>query len=345
MNTTTISFPGLGIGEFKLNKIAVSLFDGTITIRWYAIFICTGILLAYLYFLNKGTKKENIIEDELINIVLLIVPISIIGARLLFVLTSDIEYNSLWDVIAIWEGGLAIYGAIIFGFLTILVYSKVKKHNLLKILDAICPAVMIGQILGRWGNFFNGEAYGGVVSENSLWYFIRMGIYPNNIEGVRGMAYVHPTFLYESVWNLIGFIIINSLYKKKKFDGQILLMYITWYGFGRMLIEGLRTDSLYVGVFRISQVVGFLCFVIGAILLVINLIKAKREQLNNCEYIPTYAKISKYEMPVTSVDAEPADTESKTQEDVEPAFEEAPKLTEEEITNKLNNLFNDESDK
>lgn len=273
MNTTTISFPGLGIGEFKLNKIAVSLFDGTITIRWYAIFICTGILLAYLYFLNKGTKKENIIEDELINIVLLIVPISIIGARLLFVLTSDIEYNSLWDVIAIWEGGLAIYGAIIFGFLTILVYSKVKKHNLLKILDAICPAVMIGQILGRWGNFFNGEAFGSSANVETLpWRMV-----------VNGVS-THPTFFYESLWNFIGFIIANLLYKKKKFNGQIFSFYIAWYGFGRAWIEMLRTDSLYVAGMKLMVLLGFGCFITGTVVYILLLKKELKFQTEISEY-------------------------------------------------------------
>jgi phosphatidylglycerol:prolipoprotein diacylglycerol transferase len=297
-----LSFPGLGIPEFTLNPVVFSI--GSISVRWYGLIITIGIILAFSYCVFRA-KQEKISFEDLIDIAIFTIIFAVLGARAYYVITSwnDYNYDSFYDVIAIWEGGLAIYGAIIAGAITIICVCKYKKINYKKMLDVAAPAVMIGQILGRWGNFFNGEAYGGVVPENSIWYFIRMGIYPNNIEGVRGMAYVHPTFLYESVWNLIGFIIINSLYKKKKFDGQILLMYITWYGFGRMLIEGLRTDSLYVGVFRISQVVGFLCFVIGAILLVINLIKAKREQLNNCEYIPTYAKISKYEMPDESISA------------------------------------------
>ena len=143
-------------------------------------------------------------------------------------------------------------------------------------LDAVAPAVMIGQILGRWGNFFNGEAYGGIVEEGSVFYFLRMGLLPN-VKSFQTMFYFHPTFLYESVWNLVGFLLINALYKKKKFDGQVVLMYITWYGFGRMLIEGLRTDSLYVGPFRISQVIGLLCFIVGGTLLVFHLMKAHRK--------------------------------------------------------------------
>lgn len=273
MNNTTISFPGLGIDEFTLNKIAISLFDGKITVRWYALFICTGILLAYFYFLYRGKKNENIIEDELINIVLFVVPIAIVGARLLFVLTSNNKYNSFWDVIAIWEGGLAIYGAIIFGFLTIVVYSKVRGLKLLRILDAICPAVLIGQILGRWGNFFNGEAFGSSSNVDKLpWRMV--------INGVN----THPTFFYESLWNFIGFIIANLLYKNKKFNGQIFSFYIAWYGFGRGWIEMLRTDSLYIGKMKLMVVLGFGCFIAGTILSITLLKKEKKYQLEISEY-------------------------------------------------------------
>ena len=222
-------------------------------------------------------------------------------------------------------------------------------------MDAAAPSVMIGQILGRWGNFFNGEAHGGVVPEDSVFYFIRMGLYPNDVEGVRGMAYVHPTFLYESIWNLVGFIIINALYKKKKFDGQVLLMYITWYGFGRMIIEGLRTDSLYVGVFRISQVVGFACFAVGAILLTVNLVKARRLKLDENEYVPTYAKISQNRLETVAnqtkeefsstveidnndeIDEDDAsDDEEEKEKDSAPS---ASSLSDDEIANKINNIF------
>ena len=216
----------------------------------------------------------------------------IIGARTYYVLTSLSEYDTFGEMIAIWNGGIAIYGAIIAGAITIYVVCRVKKIKFTKAFDMAAPAVMIGQILGRWGNFFNGEAYGTVVLEGSPLYFLRMGLLPN-IKSYVVMHYFHPTFLYESLWNLVGFIIINALYKKKKFDGQVFLMYITWYGFGRMLIEGLRTDSLYVGVFRISQVVGFACFVVGSILLIYNLAKARRAEITNGEYEAAYPKFSR----------------------------------------------------
>ena len=288
----TVSFPGLGIDNFTLNPVAFTLpIFGGIEVRFYGLIITLGIILAFTYCAYRA-KQEGIIFDDLLDIALFTIIFAVIGARAYYVLTSLDKYDSFGEMIAIWNGGLAIYGAIIAGAITILVTCRIKKLSALKMLDATAPAVMIGQILGRWGNFFNGEAYGSVVPENSPLYFIRMGIFPNDIEGVRGMAYVHPTFLYESLWNLVGFILIHFLYKKKKFDGQVLLMYVTWYGFGRMFIEGLRTDSLYVGVFRISQVLGFLCFVVGAILLILNLVKARRAELTARDYAPAYGKIT-----------------------------------------------------
>ena len=338
-----ISFPGLGIPEFHLDPVAFSI--GNISVRWYGIIITLGIILAFLYCAYR-TKQENIIFDDLIDIAIFTIIFAVIGARTYYVLTSLDKYDSFYEMIAIWEGGIAIYGAIIAGAITVFCVCKYKKINCLKMMDAAAPSVMIGQILGRWGNFFNGEAHGGIVPEDSIFYFIRMGLYPNDVEGVRGMAYVHPTFLYESVWNLVGFIIINALYKKKKFDGQVLLMYITWYGFGRMLIEGLRTDSLYVGVFRISQVVGFACFVVGAVLLTVNLIKARRLKLDENEYIPTYAKISQNKMETVaeqpcvkiSTDDEIDEADGFGTEESE-STQNTSQLSDDEISNKINNIF------
>jgi phosphatidylglycerol:prolipoprotein diacylglycerol transferase len=194
-------------------------------------------------------------------------------------------------MISIWNGGLAIYGAVIAGAITIFIVCKIKKLNPIKMLDATAPAVMIGQIIGRWGNFCNGEAFGEELVEGNWLYFIRMGLNSGNT-GYTTMM-VHPTFLYESLWNLVGYAIIHFLYKKKKFDGQVVLMYVTWYGFGRMLIEGLRTDSLYIGVFRISQVVGFFWFVLGAIALTVLLFKAHRRELDAEDYQLAYKKVSR----------------------------------------------------
>ena len=258
----TVSFPGLGIGEISFNKVAFSLF-GTIEVRWYGIIMVTGIILAFLYAYYRS-KHEGISFDDLLDYAIFTVISGIVGARLYYVITSGQKYT-FGEIFAIWNGGIAIYGAIIGGATALLCVSLYKKIKWQKVFDMVCPGVMIGQIVGRWGNFFNGEAYGESPAADSLLYFMRMEL---RHEDWMNSYICQPTFLYESLWNLVGFLIINALYKKKKYDGQVFLMYITWYGFGRMFIEGLRTDSLMVGRFRISQVVAFLCFVVGFALLV-----------------------------------------------------------------------------
>ena len=288
---TKVSFPGIGIGEFTIDPVAIRLPFG-LEIRWYALLIVTGIILAFAYCAYRS-KQEGISFDDLLDIGIFTVIFAIIGARAYYVLTSLDKYDSFLDMIAIWNGGLGIYGAIIAGAITIFVVCRVKKfstNKIIKMLDAVAPAVMIGQIIGRWGNFCNGEAFGTEIASTSPLYFIRMGL--SSINTGFDTLFVHPTFLYESLWNLAGFIIINFLYKKKKFDGQIVLMYLTWYGFGRMFIEGLRTDSLYIGVFRISQVVGFLCFVIGGAALVYLFVNARRKEKDAEEYTSAYKKVS-----------------------------------------------------
>ena len=306
----TVSFPGIGIGEFTINPVAFQIpILGGIEVRWYGILITIGIILAFSYCAYRA-KQEGINFDNLLDIAMYTIIAGVIGARVGYVLFSLENYTKYLDTHGFWymikkmisinEGGLQIYGAIIAGAITIIAVCKIKKINPLKMLDAAASCVMIGQIIGRWGNFFNGEAHGSVVPETSPLYFIRMGLSTHNIEGIKGMAYVHPTFLYESLWNLIGFVIIALLYKKKKFSGQITLMYLTWYGFGRMFIEMLRTDQLKVGVFPVSVVIGAVCFVVGTVLLIVNLTKAHRAEITAGDYTPTYAKISHYGESVTS---------------------------------------------
>ena len=265
MNKTNfLSFPGLGIEEFRMDKVAFTIFGRDI--MWYGIIITLGILCACAYVHYRAKKNEHIHTDHVLDYAIYVVIFGIIGARLYYVLMkfdtfkADNIGDTLYNVVAIWEGGLAIYGGIIAGGITLAIVSLIKKIKVGKAFDMVAPAVMLGQLIGRWGNFCNAEAYG---RETTLPW--RMGI---RALGSNETIFVHPTFLYESLWNLLGFILINLDYKRKKFDGQIFFMYITWYGFGRMLIEGLRTDSLYVGDFRISQVIGFLCFFFGSAILV-----------------------------------------------------------------------------
>ena len=280
---THISFPGIGISGFDVNRVAFTLPIGDgMPVYWYGIIITLGIIMAASYAYYRS-KNEGVITDDVLDIALWTVLCGVLGARLYYVVTSLDTFlpkpfnlgQFIKNVFNFRDGGLAIYGGIICGCSAIIVCCIVKKIKPFKVTDMAAPGVMIGQLIGRWGNFFNAEAHGGVVAEGHPLYFLRMGLLPNEDSRVY-TYYYHPTFLYESVWNLIGFFIINSFYTKKKFNGQISCMYLAWYGFGRMFIEGLRTDSLYVGKIRISQLVGLLCFIIFGGLLIAGLIYSKK---------------------------------------------------------------------
>ena len=261
LRVSQISFPGLGIEPFSLDSVAFRI--GGFSVAYYGLIITFGIILAALYVIWRA-RHVGISADTVLDLALVVVPSGVIGARLYYVLTSLDQFDSFIEVLNIRSGGLAIYGGIIGGAIAVIVMARIKKISFFQLADMITPAVLIGQILGRWGNFFNAEAYGSATARP--W---RMGL----LKGGEWI-FVHPTFLYESLWNLIGFVLINLFYglrpekTHKKYDGQIFLMVFAWYGFGRMFIEGLRTDSLYVGPFRISQVLGLLFFVLGAGLLI-----------------------------------------------------------------------------
>ncbi len=334
MNLVDISFPGLGIETFTVNKVAFTVFG--VEIRWYGILITLGMVLAFLYAAYRS-RKEGFVLDNVLDLCLYGIIFGVISARLYyvvmkwnsFVLPGRGFFENLRDIVDIRSGGLAIYGGIIGGIITILVYCRVKKKNFLRACDMVAPGVMVAQALGRWGNFFNGEAHGGIVSEGHPLYFLRMGLFPNDLNTPE-MAFVHPTFLYESAWNLLGFALIGFvLYPRKKFNGQIISAYLAWYGFGRMFIEGLRTDSLYLpgtGI-RVSQLVGFLCFAVFGALFVVGLIRAHRRSKQGV-YVPVFAEADgaaaapagehapeTNEEPQTTSDAtaEPADPEKATQ--------------------------------
>ncbi len=274
--STTVSFPGIGIEEFSFDRVAFEIFGKPI--YWYGVLIMLGILAAFTHAYLR-CKQEGIKTDDILDVGIFTVIFGVIGARLYYVLTTFKEhrYDSFIDVIAVWEGGLAIYGGIIAGAAAVVLTALYKKINPLKVTDTVAPGVGLAQAIGRWGNFMNGEAYGYEVAEGSILYPFRMGLISDYTDDV--MKYYHPTFLYESLWNLVGFAIITLLYRKKKFNGQVTLMYFTWYGFGRMFIEGLRTDSLYVGPFRISQLIGALCFLAGSALLIAGFALSRRGKL------------------------------------------------------------------
>lgn len=272
-----VGFPRLGLGPFSISHTAFSI--GFLSVQWYGIIIVLGMALACLYAFWR-MKSVPLVVDDMLDIALVCIPSGIVGARLYYVLTSLENYPAFWDAFKIWEGGLAIYGGIIGGFIGIFAVCRHKKKSLLRVLDCIAPGVMIGQLVGRWGNFVNAEAYGVIGPYDFLGHtFDAASLAEHNpfIMTVNGM-YVHPTFLYESVWNLIGFLLINAFWKHKKYDGQILLLYLTWYGFGRAVIEGFRGDSLYIGSLRISQLLAFICFAAGVILLIAFALKRPGKQ-------------------------------------------------------------------
>ena len=251
----TVSFPGLGL-EFHFNNVA--FYIASKPIYWYGILIMLGVILAVVYA-SARSRQFGIRQDDLYDAVLFAVPLGIVCARIYYVIFEWEQYkDNLSEIFATWHGGLAIYGGIIGGIIVIVVLCKVKKIYVMDMLDLFASAVPIGQILGRWGNFFNCEAYGS--STTVPW---RMVIGKTLEEA--GATGNHPTFFYESAWNLIGFIILYFSSKKRKYHGEILLLYLGWYGLGRFFIEGLRTDSLYLwgtGI-RVSQVVALICIIIG----------------------------------------------------------------------------------
>lgn len=222
---------------------------GSLEIRWYALCIVTGLVIA-VYLASKEAPRRKILPDDIFDFILYGFPLAILGARLYYVLFSWSDYkDNLLEVFAIWNGGLAFYGGLLTGILVLIVFTRHRFINTWDFLDVAAPSVLIAQAIGRWGNFFNQEAYGdAVASLDYLPAFIRDQMY---IDG----SYRTPTFLYESLWNLLGFLVICILRRRPRLfkQGEILAFYLIWYGLGRMLIEGMRTDSLMFLGIRVSQ--------------------------------------------------------------------------------------------
>lgn len=263
-----ISFPGLGIGDFTPPRILPFTILGK-EIYLYGVIIAVGFLLGILY-LRSCCKRFGTNFDLVTDAILFAVPIAIICARIYYVAFEWENYkDNPISVLYIWQGGIAIYGGVIGAVIGLILFAKVKKQKLTPYLDMAGLGLLIGQFIGRWGNFFNREAHGGEITDN---FFLRMGL--TGTDGV--VRYWHPTFLYESIWNFIGFILLHFLSRKRKFDGQVFLWYVAWYGLGRVWIEGLRTDSLYLPgtSIRVSQLLaGISCLAAAGILIYVQLKK------------------------------------------------------------------------
>ena len=255
-NFSAISFPFLGLEVNPPRTLSV----GPLTAHYYGLLIAIGLVLAVTYAC-KRSKEFGLKEDDILDGVLWVTPFAICCARIYYVAFSwDMYKDDPISALYIWEGGIAIYGGVIGAIIGMAVISKIKKVKFATVLDIILMVFLLGQSIGRWGNFMNREAFGAATDS-----FFRMGLF-NTRTG--SWEYYHPTFLYESVWNMIGFILLASLVKKRKYDGQIALGYAAWYGLGRSIIEGLRVDSLWWGPFRVSQLLAAITCVTAVAVLV-----------------------------------------------------------------------------
>lgn len=259
MSTYHVEFPGLG-WSFDLSPAAFKI--GDFSIYWYGIIIAVGFILAVAYCMRIA-KHHNVNEDKLLNCTIVGLVTAVIGARTYYVAFSwDSFRGDPAKIFNIHGGGLAIYGGLIGALIGGLTVAKIQKMKLLPVLDVAVLGFLIGQGIGRWGNFINQEAFG---SQTDLpWRMVS--------ENTGGVG-VHPCFFYESMWCLLGFVLLHFFQKKlQKYDGQVFYLYLVWYGFERMLVEGLRADSLYLPFanIRVSQLLSFLLFFTGIILLIVN---------------------------------------------------------------------------
>lgn len=280
-----IQFPNLG-WKFTIDPTAFSI--GSINIQWYGIIITLGLILALVYCLPK-MKRFGLDSDRTIDVVIGGVIGGIVGARVYYVAMRWDEYKGDWkEIINTRNGGLAIYGGLIGAVLVALLLCKIKKVRILPMLDIAVIGFLIGQGVGRWGNFFNQEAFGtntdslfamtGGTIQRTINDSMQIGgdLYQNGMEMLWDKP-VHPCFLYESVWCLLGFVILAFWSKRRKYDGQLLLMYLAWYGAERFIVEGLRTDSLMLGNIRISQALSAVIFVTSVILQIVFFMKRKSD--------------------------------------------------------------------
>ena len=291
-----LSFPALGI-SLNIDRVAFSI--GPVTVYWYGIIVVTGIILGYFYA-SYRSGEFDIKRDTLSDYVIYAVVGGIIGARIYYVAFSW-DYYKLHPekIIAVWEGGIAIYGGIIGAVIVILIMSKLYKQNPIDIMDCCAGGLVLGQAIGRWGNFVNIEAFGantnsafGMTSPVITDYLTRnMEKLALNGIIVDPMTPVHPTFLYESVWNFAAFVIIVLFTGKRKFKGEVTLLYFGLYGLGRSWIEGLRTDSLMWGSFRVSQVLAIILTVSSFALLFYMRKKAENKTLAKCLVIAPKGEI------------------------------------------------------
>ncbi|GEN87182.1 prolipoprotein diacylglyceryl transferase [Oceanobacillus sp. FSL W8-0428] len=255
---------------------------GPLTIYWYGIIIAVGAVLA-VYLATREAERVGLGKETIMDFIIFAVPIAIISARIYYVIFEFDQYANgpLWKMFATWEGGIAIHGAVIGGVITAIVFAKVKKISFWRLADVVAPSLILGQAIGRWGNFVNQEAHGGPISEAAYESFHQyLPDFIMNQMVIDGVMY-HPTFLYESAWNFLiffGLLLFRRINPKR---GMVFLMYAVTYSIGRFFIEGLRTDSLYIiGDLRTAQVVSILTITAGIILMLYRLMTTDERYLD-----------------------------------------------------------------
>lgn len=294
---SNVSFPYLGI-EFTINRVAFAI--GSFNIYWYGILIALGLLLG-VWYAQKNASKVGLTDDNVLDIVIVCTVIGVFSGRLFYVLfADDYEIHSLKEFFNLRGGGTAFYGVLLGSLLSCIIVCKIRKIRLLPFLDLLGLGLLIGQCIGRWGNFFNQELFGtntdlpwGMYSDTIARYISRNADFLYREHGiVLKDGPVHPTFLYESIWCFIGVAVICYFIKRRRFDGEIGLRYLIWNGIGRAFCESLRTDALFIGGVRISQAVCITYAIVSAIILVAVKLKIKRSE--DPDYLKPFAMTEEY---------------------------------------------------
>ena len=317
--TYHVQFPGLGL-EFTLDRVAFTVFG--MPIYWYGILIATGLALAIVFAFSHA-RRFGIDSDRMVDVILIGTVCAVIGGRAFYVATAPFEYASFAEMLDIRLGGVAIYGAVIAAFLSGYFACRWRKVPILPMFDLAGMGFLLGQGIGRWGNFVNQEAFGtnttlpwGMYSEGTCNYLSSV----QETLAAQGVAVdpslpVHPTFLYESIWCLLGFFLLWAYMKRRKFHGELILMYVMWYGAERFFVEGLRTDSLMVGSFRISQVIAAVS-VIAALCIWLALRKKYKDKPLTVTYTALVKEDGRqvpYEFSWLSGETPPTDAEMKAE--------------------------------
>ncbi|EAF9816686.1 prolipoprotein diacylglyceryl transferase [Listeria monocytogenes] len=266
----------MGNGVQPLDPVAIQI--GSISVKWYGVIIASAVVIALLLALSEANKRK-MDKEIIVDLLIWAIPISIISARVYYVIFEwDFYKNNLGEIVKIWHGGIAIYGALIGAVLTAIIFSRIKKISFWQLADVVAPSLIIAQAIGRWGNFMNQEAHGAETTRSFL-ESLHLPDFIINQMYIDG-AYYQPTFLYESLWNVLGFIVLLIIRRTKIRRGELFLGYVIWYSFGRFFIEGMRTDSLMWGDFRVSQVLSLLLIVLS-----IGIIIYRRMKMNPPYYM------------------------------------------------------------